>query len=299
MAERTISSMRDFIKSFQDEIIIIEKEVDPICEIAGIQRALEGSYAVLFNNIKGYPGVRDIGNVFGRSERMARVFNLDDPKKLKFKCLDAIKNPLPPRIIEDAPCQEVVITDNIDVLATIPDVKHTPKDASRFFGGGISFLSGAGIGNAMDLAFRRMRFSGKDWGSIGIGLRTHLGKFLAAEMRGRAVPLTVNICCPPAINLVAAAWFAHAVVPWGVNEVAIAGRLQGAPIDIVKAKTVDAYAIANSEWVIEGYIDSGEEVWETEEAKSAWKKVDSHRRFPNGTDTWGGPIRFSSFKQPL
>ena len=47
----------------------------------------------------------------------------------------------------------------------------------------------------------------------------------------------------------------------------MAGALQGSPIDLVKAKTVDAYAIAQSEWVLEGYVIEDERVWETDEAE--------------------------------
>jgi 4-hydroxy-3-polyprenylbenzoate decarboxylase len=47
---------------------------------------------------------------------------------------------------------------------------------------------------------------------------------------------------------------------------AIAGALQGSPIEITKAKTVDAYSIAKSEIVIEGYWTT-EKIWETEEAE--------------------------------
>jgi 4-hydroxy-3-polyprenylbenzoate decarboxylase len=52
-----------------------------------------------------------------------------------------------------------------------------------------------------------------------------------------------------------------------VDELGIAGALQGSPIELVKAKTIDAYSIANSECVIEGYIVPAERVWETQEAE--------------------------------
>ncbi len=63
------------------------------------------------------------------------------------------------------------------------------------------------------------------------------------------------------VHLNAAVW------PTGEDEIGAAGALQGSPVEIVRAKTVDAYAIANAEWVIEGYIMPSERVWETEEAK--------------------------------
>jgi len=40
-------------------------------------------------------------------------------------------------------------------------------------------------------------------------------------------------------------------------------------VELVKAKTVDAYSIANAEWVIEGYFVPYERVWETEAAENA------------------------------
>ncbi|MFC1907697.1 UbiD family decarboxylase, partial [Chloroflexota bacterium] len=59
-------------------------------------------------------------------------------------------------------------------------------------------------------------------------------------------------------------------LPEGADKVGIAGRLQGFPVELCKAKTIDAYAIANSEWVIEGNVLK-ERVWETEEAEKLQK----------------------------
>ena len=77
MAERFITSMRGVAESLKEEFIEIDKKVDPIYEMAGIQKALEGSYALLFNNIKGYPEARCIGNVLNRADRIARLFGVD------------------------------------------------------------------------------------------------------------------------------------------------------------------------------------------------------------------------------
>jgi 4-hydroxy-3-polyprenylbenzoate decarboxylase len=60
-------------------------------------------------------------------------------------------------------------------------------------------------------------------------------------------------------------------VPVGSDELGIAGALQDSPIGIVPAKTVDAYSIAHSEWVIEGYVDTTERTWETDEAEEIGK----------------------------
>jgi UbiD family decarboxylase len=128
---KAIVSMRDVIESFKEEFIVVDKEVDPIYEIAGIQKALDGSFALLFNNISGYPEARCVGNVFSRPERVAKIFGVEDPRKLKFKCLHGIKQPIPPRVVDEAPCQEVVETENFDLMKSIPVLKHTPRDGAR------------------------------------------------------------------------------------------------------------------------------------------------------------------------
>jgi gallate decarboxylase subunit C len=284
---RAMASMRDVIESCKEEFIVIDKEVDLIYEIAGIQKALDGSRALLFNSIKNYPGVRCVGNVFSRADRTARIFGVEDPRKLKFKCLHAIKEPLLPRTVNDAPCQEVVETENIDLMKSIPVLKHTPSDGARVLSSAVFLLSGESFHNGMEVSFKRTHFRGKDWASVWVSPGSHLENVLTTELRGRDVPVTANISVPPSVALMAAAHVLHTVVPSGANEVAIAGGLDGSPVDVVKAKTVDAYALANAEWVLEGYLNSGVKVWETEEAERMGK-VEKRGMAPPFMPEWMG-----------
>jgi len=273
MAKKDITSIRgtiDFLKE-QKELLIINNEVDPIYEIAGIQKALEESPALLFENIKGYPGVRNIGNIFSRLDRIAKILGVDDPKKVKFKCLEAIRKPIPPQIVKGAPCQEVVITDNIDVMAILPIIKHSERDGGHVLGSGINFVSGKYCDGGTEVCFKRMLFRSKDWGSTFWGVLSHLGKIGFVQHKGERIPVTININTPPAVALVAGGGLVHSIIHIGSDELGIAGALQGSRVEIIKAKTVDAYSIAQSEWVIEGYVDTAERVWETEEAEKMGK----------------------------
>ncbi|MBI5443049.1 MAG: UbiD family decarboxylase, partial [Deltaproteobacteria bacterium] len=72
------------------------------------------------------------------------------------------------------------------------------------------------------------------------------------------------------VMMVAGAGLVHSIIPLGSDELAIAGALEGSPIEICRAKTVDAYSLARAEWVIEGII-TRERVWETEEAEKLGK----------------------------
>ena len=273
MAKRDISSIRSTIEFLEGEgeLLRITEPADPVYEIAGIQKALEEGPALLFENVKGYPGVRNIGNVYSRLDRIARMLGVEDTRKVSFKGVEALRKPVPPEVVEQAPCQEVVITDGIDVLGTLPALKHSERDGGRVLGGGVNFVSGEYCDGGTEICFKRMLFRGKDWGSTFWGALTHLGKIGFVTHKGEKIPVTVNINTPPAVSLVAGTGMIHSIIPLGSDELGIAGGLQGFPVEIVKAKTVDAYAIAQSEFVIEGYVDTGEKVYETDEAERIGK----------------------------
>ena len=269
MAKKDITTLRGTLEFLEErgELLRVKGEVDPILEISGIQKALDNGPVILFENIKGYPGVRSVGNVFARRDRIAKLFEVDDWKKLKWKCLDAIKKPLPPKVVDKGPCQEVVITgEDINVPDLLPVMKHTTKDGARVMGSGNVLICDKWARGGKEFSYKRMHFRGKDWASITSSPATHTEAIIFMDHRKENVPLTINICNSPAAMMVAAAGGVHSIIPLGTDELAIAGALQGSPVEICRAKTVDAYAIANAEYVIEGYWTT-ETVWETEEAE--------------------------------
>lgn len=270
MAKKDITSLRgtlEWLKDQPGEVFAVEKQVDPVYQISGIEKALEGGPVLLFENIKGYPGARAVGNVLSTGERKARIFGVEDFRKIKFKLCEAIKNPLPPRLVSEAPCQEVVITQDINAMATLPFMKQTEKDAGRILSGGNTFLSGRFFEGGTHVSMNRMHFRGKDWASISTTIGGHLEEAVALIHRGEKVPVTINIGTPPAVMIMAAGAPFHSILPQGADEVGIAGALQGSPVEICRAKTVDTYAIASAEWVLEGYIDASQKVWESDEAE--------------------------------
>jgi gallate decarboxylase subunit C len=261
----TVPGLLEFLKE-QGELLVASKEVDPVCEVAGIAKALENGPAILFENIKGYSGQRLLINTFSRRSRMAKIFSVADSKTFKFKCLEAMNKPIQPEIVTKASCQEVVIDKDIDVLKTMPVTQSMETDAGRIISGGVSLVSGADIGHCT--AFRRTFFRGKDWASISINPDSHIGYVLPRlREKGLKLPITLNISCPAAVNITAARSSLQWGMPFGTDELAPAGRLQGAPVKICRAKTVDAYSIADAEWVVEGYLDPSQLVWESAEAE--------------------------------
>jgi len=273
MSRINVRSSRETIASLRElgerDLVIIEKEVDVINEIAGVTKALDGGPVILFENIKGFPGTRVCSNMFGNRTIIAKMFGVEDPKKLKFRLLDALHNPIPPKVVDDAPSQEVVITDGIDVPNTIPIHQATPEDAGRILGGGAVLIGGPDKGT--HVSFNRAHFRGKDWSSLSLNLGSHVEHHVLETRQGRGIlPITLNILPPPPV-LAVTGGFLPLSVPVGSDELGTAGGLQGSPIEICKAKTVDAYALAQAEWVIEGYVDTSEFAWESEEAEKLGK----------------------------
>jgi UbiD family decarboxylase len=273
--KKDVTSIRGALEHLdsKNEVTRVKEEVDPIYEISGILKAFEKGPIFLFEKIKGYPNFLNIGNLFGRREPLADLFDVDDPKKLKFKFVEAIRNPLPPKIVKEAPCQEVVITKNIDVLGTLPVIKHTEFDAGRIMGCGNQLLCDVYRKGDTNVSFNRIHFRGNDWASLSTAQITHIGMVAFKTHRDARVPLTVNINPSPAVGIVAGTWNVRTIVPHGSDELGIAGAFQGAPVELVKARTVNAYSIANAEIVLEGYLEPySQNVWESDESEQLGKQ---------------------------
>ena len=271
MGTEHVASLRSTLDWLKDDVKVIEGEVDPVLEIGAIQKAFDEGPAIVAANVKGYSDVRLIANMYSEQGRIARLLGAESFASTKFKILDAIKNPVAPVEVSKAPCQEIFIPrEEVDPFQFFPMIKHTEKDGGRFFGSGVHYISGKYAEGGNQLAFYRMSFRGKDYASINMVPGGH-GDQIADKFRNEKIPCTVNICPSPAVELVATGSVSSVVFPT-MDEIGAAGALQGSPVEIVKAKTVDAYAIANAEWVIEGYIVPYEKVWETEEAEKLGKQ---------------------------
>jgi UbiD family decarboxylase len=269
-----LKSFRDTLAWLGDDVHVIKAPVDPLIEAATIAKRFDDSKVLVAENVARYPNARLTTFLYGSKERTARIFGVDRYEDAKFKVLDAYRNPIAPREVAavDAPCQEVVISgDEIgDIHNILPVTTHTPGDGARVFGSGVHFFGPPWVPqNGTQFAFYRMAFqNGGSLASINMTPGGH-GDNICRQHRGKKIPCTVNICPPPAIELMGTSIFNGAVFPGFTNEIGMAGALQGFPVDIVKAKTVDAYSIAQSEWVIEGYVLEGERVWETPEAAAS------------------------------
>jgi 4-hydroxy-3-polyprenylbenzoate decarboxylase len=131
-------------------------------------------------------------------------------------------------------------------------------------------VAGEYFNGGTDLGYNRMNFR---WGNVGtfqISPGSHMWQVVSKYYKdNKLVPITMNFGLPPAGSLLAGAGFDYVILPQGCDEVGIAGAVQGAPMRLVKARTVDAYALADSEVVLEGYVNPRDRRFETAESEKA------------------------------
>jgi UbiD family decarboxylase len=219
--------------------------------------------AFLFTNVVDSKGRRyDIPVVVGALAASQDIYSVGmgvPVAEIGAKWERAIANPIPPRLVNQAPCQEIVIegealrrddgglaalpipvsTPGFDSAPTLTATNTVTKDPDT----GIHNMGTyrAGFKSSDRLVVRMATRVG------GAGGYAHWKKYKA---RGQHMPCAIVLGCPPYV-----AFMGPQKLPYDVDEVAVAGGLAGEPINMVRAKTVDLMVPADSEIVIEGMID--------------------------------------------
>jgi 4-hydroxy-3-polyprenylbenzoate decarboxylase len=151
------TDLREWIAALEraGELRHIRTEADPILEITEIadrvSKSKDGGPALLFENLKGYPGQRLLINQFGSARRMnmALEVNALDEVSDRIRMFMDVKSPqgildkikmLPmladlgkffPKVVEKASCKEVIKRGDFS-LYDFPILKCWPKDGGRF-----------------------------------------------------------------------------------------------------------------------------------------------------------------------
>src|SRR5881396_816929 len=111
----------------EGDLVVTDKPVDPDLQITGLQKHLDGSCPVLFNNVKGKPNHRVVTNLFGDMKVINKMFGWKDDAERVRKLAYALSHPLKPVEVaqNEAPCQEHVIENPKDVNEHVVAIRHT------------------------------------------------------------------------------------------------------------------------------------------------------------------------------
>ena len=171
----------------------------------------------------------------------------------------AMNEPIAPRLVDNAPCHEIVIEgDALDepgnALDALPVPISTPGwDNAPYFSTSAYItkdpetgIQNMGVYRAMLKAPRRVGMNTSV--ELRAGAYVHWEKYKA---RGERMPAAIVVGAPPAV-----AYSAVQKAPESIDELALAGGLVGAPINVTRARTVDLLVPAEAEIVIEGFVET-------------------------------------------
>src|SRR5919198_795276 len=113
------TDMRQFLNYMGEagHLVRLEKEVDPKYEIAAYIRKTSDQKGpgLLFENVKGHD-MRVAGGLFGTLKGAALALECD-VSEINQKIIAGTQNPIPAKIVDYAPCQEVVYEgDDVDLF---------------------------------------------------------------------------------------------------------------------------------------------------------------------------------------
>jgi 4-hydroxy-3-polyprenylbenzoate decarboxylase len=162
----------------------------------------------------------------------------------------AIAQPIAPRVVTGAPCQEMeasglealpipISTPGWDIAPFTTLSQYITRDPE-------TGVQNMGIYRGQVKAPRRLGMNPSL--ELRPGIYTHWQK---AKKKGQKLAAAVVLGAPPCVAFTSAQ-----KVPETIDELHVAGGLVGAPINVVKAKTVDLLVPAEAEIVVEGYIDT-------------------------------------------
>src|SRR5678816_2469466 len=173
----------------------------------------------------------------------------------------AIAHPLAPKLVTTAACQEIVIEgdalrgaglglDSLPIPISTPGFDSAPTLTATNV---ITRDPETGVQN-----HGTYRAALKAPDRLVVRMATRVGgaggyqHYLKHQRRGdKWMPCAIVLGCPPYV-----AFMGPQKLPIDMDEFDVAGGLAGAPINVVKAKTVDLLVPAEAEIVIEGYIDT-------------------------------------------
>ncbi len=274
--------LRDFISGLEarGELKRIDKEIDPNLEMTEIcDRVLrDGGPALLFQNVKG-SNFPVLANLFGTPTRVALGMGqesvtalrevgrllafLKEPEapsgmKEAWKTLPIFKKVLSmaPKTVKSAPCQEHIIQgDHID-LSQLPIQTCWPGDAGPLITWGLVVTQGP-LKKRQNIGIYRQQVIGRN--KVIMRWLSHRGGALdyqdwQKEHPGEPFPVSVTLGADPATILAAVT-----PVPDTLSEYAFAGLLRGSKTELVKCHSNDLLVPASAEFVLEGYLQPGDD----------------------------------------
>ncbi len=258
--------LREHIKALEanNKLVRVKREINKDTELMPLVRwqfrglPEEERKAFLFENVVDVKGKRYSMPVLVASHAASRevyaIGMMCKPDEIMEKRAQAQLHPIEPKIVKDGPVhEEVHIGDNLlehGGLEEIPVPISTPGFDNA------PYLTCANwVTKDPETGIRNMgNYRGMIKSKTRTGICVRAGQDLRAhwekcKQEGKSLQAAIVTGASPAIG-----FMATTKLPYGFDELAVAGGIAGEPIELVKCKTVDIEVPATAEIVIEGEL---------------------------------------------
>ena len=271
------SDLREFIAALEKagELKRIPFEVDPELEITEFadRSVKQKGPALLFEKVKG-SDMPVLINAFASMKRMEIALGVNNVEEIAARISEYLKMQMPqglmgklkmlpmltdigsffPKITSGGMCKEVVKRDKFS-LHDLPVMKCWPEDGGRFITLPMVFSKNPETGKRNCGMYRMQIFddrtAGMHWQTHKQGAE-HYRRMLKLGNQKR-MDVAVAIGSDPATM-----YSAILPLPPDLDEMMISGFIRRKPVEMVKCETNDIEVPANSEIVLEGYVELGE-----------------------------------------
>ena len=252
--------MRDYLAVLEQQNLVkrVVRKVDHNWEVACLAKwmfqalPIDQRFGLYFQNVAGFT-IPVVTGALGGSPASVAVALQCDVDEINDTVVAALRNPIKPRTVASAICQEVVATGRDASLDTLPIVTWTPgKDKAPY-------LTTIVVTRDHDTGIPNMavyRTMVRDNRSVVVNLspnRQGTKNVRTWTEKGKKAPIAWVIATEPVIYLATVANLAY-----GQDEIELAGGLKREPIDLVRCKTIDLSVPANAEIIVEAEIAPGE-----------------------------------------
>ncbi len=268
--------LRTFIARLESagQLRRVRAPVSPHLEIAEIASRLvaRGGPAALFENVEGHRMPVLVG-AFASMQRMAWALGGEDLDEVAERLAELLRPPaaeaglaetvrkgarllgaarVRPRTVRSGPCQEVVWEGEEADVTRLPVLTCWPGDGGPFITLPQVYTRGPD-GSGRNVGMYRLQV----FGPRRLGLHWHRDHDGARNWRawcerGEPMPVAVALGGDPVLT-----YAATAPLPYGMDELVLAGVVRGEPVRVVRCRTVPLEVPAEAEIVIEGTAAPG------------------------------------------
>jgi UbiD family decarboxylase len=252
--------MRDFLTALEARGLLrrISKPVDRMWEPAALAKWMyqampdDKRFGMYFENVIG-SGIPLVTAALGASTATYAAALDVEPDGINDAWVSACRNPIAPIEVQRAACHQHVLLGAAASLSMLPIPVWTPgKDVGPYITTNtVTKNHDTGVQN-VGVYRTQVNDDSSVICNLSPGRQGHMNA-LTWTGKGKAAPVAWVISAPPAVQLATVA-----NLPYGTDEMSLAGGMMGSPVAMVRCKTIDLMVPADADIVIEGEMHPGD-----------------------------------------